>query len=270
MENPCADIFVSVKKTDTLLKPVNSGEELCVPGHSWGPGVRTSYIIHYVISGKGVFYCGQNKFTLKKGQIFVIFPNTIIKYQADRKDPWHYVWVVFNGDEAKAVFDHVGISLKNPVAAVSDGARLTEILRAMPRVRGAVMHENLRFSSLLYEAMSVIVDEDESEKSENIYLTTAVRYIKAHYYEDITVEQISSHVGISRKYLFSVFKNSLGVSPKDYIVDYRMKKACQLFNDRQLSVGNVAYSVGYKDPLTFSRMFKKKLGLSPTDYRNNL
>lgn len=270
MENPCADVSEQSQKSVSLLKPISSGEEVCAPGHSWGPGVRTSYIIHYVISGKGVFYCGPNKYNLEKGQIFVIFPDTIIKYRADTKNPWHYVWTVFNGDEAKEVFDHMGISLKNPVAAVTDGAKLTEILRAMPKVRTASMHENLKFSSLLYEAMSLLADTDEVEKSENIHLTTAVRYIKAHYYEDITVEEIASHVGISRKYLFAVFKNSLGVSPKDYIVNYRMKKACYMLGDKLLPVGNVAYSVGYKDPLTFSRMFKEKIGMSPTEYRNNL
>ena len=75
------------------LVPVSIGEEQCVPNYCWGPGVRSHFIIHYVISGKGIFYCGPNKFTIQQGQIFVIFPGMIVKYQADANDPWHYTWI---------------------------------------------------------------------------------------------------------------------------------------------------------------------------------
>ena len=84
------------------------------------------------------------------------------------------------------------------------------------------------------------------------------------------MESLASYVGISRKYLFAIFKNALGVSPKDYIIDYRMKKACEFLEDGNLSVSQVAYSVGYKDPLTFSRMFKAKLGVAPMTLRGRI
>jgi AraC family transcriptional regulator of arabinose operon len=100
-----------------------------------------------------------------------------------------------------------------------------------------------------------------------VYLTTATRYIKAHYTEDVTVDKVASYVGISRKYLFAIFKNTLNVSPKDYIINYRIEKACEFLKDFNVPIGNVAYSVGYKDPLTFSKMFKQKTGVSPTEYR---
>lgn len=269
MDSSCEIKFESASGRDSLLKPIGSGEEICSPGHFWGAGVRAHYVVHYIISGTGVFYCGANKYTLRKGDLFVIFPGTVVKYQADVKDPWHYAWAVFNGSEAATVFEHLGLSVRNPVMTVAEGKKLTELLRAMPEERGGSLSENLKFSSLLYEMMSLLVkDSSGEEKSENVYLIAATRYVRAHYPEDLTVEKIASHIGISRKYLFAIFKNSLGVSPKEYIVDYRMKKACEFLKDSNLSVGNVAYSVGYKDSLTFSRMFKTKMGRSPTEYRN--
>ena len=114
MANGCDVISERSTSAYNGLKPVSSGEEKCAPGHSWGAGVRGAYIIHYVLSGTGVFYCGMGKYTLTKGQAFVIFPNTVVKYQADLKDPWHYAWVVFQGDEAKEIFTNMGISIKNP------------------------------------------------------------------------------------------------------------------------------------------------------------
>lgn len=263
MSNGCEVIFERSAVAYNGLKPVSSGEEKCSPGHFWGAGVRGSYIIHYVISGTGIFYCGTGKYTLTKGQAFVIFPNTVVKYQADLKDPWHYAWVVFQGDEAKEIFTNMGISIKSPIINDVGSKRAIDIIRKMPTERGGIVSENLRFSSLLYDLLSLLSENKTEDKSENIYLAAATRFIRAHYHEDVTVESLAAHVGISRKYLFAIFKNALGISPKDYIIDYRMKKAREFLEDGKLSVAQVAYSVGYKDPLTFSRMFKAKVGVSP-------
>ena len=170
MANGCEIIFERGTARHDGLKPVSSGEEKCTPGHYWGAGARGSYIIHFVLSGTGVFYCGTGKYTLTKGQAFVIFPNTVVKYQADMKDPWHYAWVVFSGDEAKTVFDGLGVSVKAPVITSCDSKRAVELIRKMPGERGGSLSENLRFSSLLYELLSMLAENRTDDKSENIYL----------------------------------------------------------------------------------------------------
>ena len=266
----CGENFIVPKKVNHSLVAVSSGEEKCAPNHSWGAGVRSHYLIHYVISGKGVFYCGTNKFTLKKGQIFVIFPGTIVKYQADASDPWSYTWIGFYGEEAKEIFEKAGLSIHSPIATLQNHGDVLSIFRDMPRERSADIGKNLKFTARLYEFLSLLVDNVvHTEKNSNVYMTTAIRYIKAHYVEDMSVDSVADHIGISRKYLFAIFKNNLGVSPKDYIIDYRIKKAIEFLRDENISVGNVAYSVGYKDPLTFSKMFKLKTGMSPSEYRQN-
>ena len=259
----------NTKKEYISLYPLTHEDEYCSPGHSWGYGIRTHYVIHYVASGRGVLNCDGREFTIGKGQIFVIFPRTVIKYEADKKDPWHYSWINFYGNEAEEIFSRMGICPEKPVFSVTNGGEILEVMSHMPTERGADIERNLEFSARLYELMSLLIKNTVvSEKGENIYLTAAKRYIRSHYFEDITVEKISAYVGISRKYLFAIFKNSLGMSPKEYIVDYRMRRAADFLNDESISVGNIAYSVGYKDPLTFSKMFKMKMGVSPTEYRN--
>ncbi len=270
MANGCEVTFERNTARYEGLKPVSSGEEKCSPGHYWGAGVRGNYIIHFVISGTGVFYCGTGKYTLTKGQAFVIFPNTVVKYQADTKDPWHYAWVVFGGEEARTVFDSLGVSVRDPIITSIDVKRAVDLIRKMPGERGGVLSENLRFSSLLYEFLSLLAENKTDDKTENVYLNAATRFIRAHYHEDVTVESLAEYIGISRKYLFAIFKNTLGVSPKEYIIDYRMKKACQFLEDGELSVSQVAYSVGYKDPLTFSKMFKARIGVAPMTLRRNV
>ena len=256
------------KKEPYALTPVFSGEEKCAAGHCWGAGVRALYVIHYVISGKGTFYCGPNKFTVRAGQIFVIFPGTIIKYRASFANPWHYAWIGFHGDEAKEIFAQVGISVQKPVFTVNNEAAALALLRNMPAERSAALKHNLTSKANLYAFMAMLAENTVPNKlGENAYITIAVKYIKAHYNEDISVEQLASQIGIGRKYLYALFKRVLNLSPKDYIIAYRMERAKDFLQDMQLSVGSVACSVGYQDPLTFSKMFKRKTGLSPTDYR---
>ncbi len=252
------------------LIPITSGEEKCRPNHFWGSGVRHYYIIHYVVSGKGVFYCGTNKFNLGAGQMFVIFPGTVIKYQADKSEPWHYSWVGFSGDDVKEIFGELGITPKNPVFTLENGDELLENIRNMPPERTADLHTNLLFSARLYEFMALLLEnKNTAHKRENAYYVAAKRYIKAHYFENISVHSVAAHVGISRKYLFAIFKSEQGLSPKDYIIDYRIKRAMEFLKNRELSIGDVAYSVGYSDPLAFSKMFAQKTGTSPTEYRKS-
>ena len=260
----------TAKKERSSLYPIDSGEERCAPLHAWGQGIRQHYLIHYVISGKGKFYCGAKEYEIRKGQIFVVFPWTVIKYQADALDPWHYVWVDFSGEEARDILTQMGISVESPVFSIKNGAAVLEVVRNMPRERSSDTCVNLDFSAKLYEFMSLLLQNiKQIERGGNSYLTSAKRFIRSHYFDDITVDEVASHVGISRKYLFAIFKSNLGISPKDYIIDYRMRKAVEFLNDESLSIGNIAYSVGYKDPLAFSKMFKMKMGVSPTEYRRN-
>ena len=272
IENCGANYPPPKKNNSYSLMPIGKGERACEPEHTWGPGVRFNYIVHYIIDGKGLLYSGPERYALKKGQMFVIFPGTIVKYVADKTDPWHYTWIAFYGDEAAEVFEKIGVSVKNPILDIQNGSQILELMRQMPTERSADIQRNLMFSAQLYEFMSLLFENKRvAEDHENLYYTAAVRYIKAHYFEeDITIEEIASHIGISRKYLFAVFKRATGESPKEYLLQYRIKCAKNFLSDPHLSIGAVAYSVGYRDPLNFSKIFKSKIGVSPSEYRQSL
>ena len=81
MEHNCGEGAVLEVKGKTGLYPLGAGEEVCKKGHCWGPGVRGHYLIHYVIRGKGSYYCGVNRYELTAGDLFVIYPGTVIQYR---------------------------------------------------------------------------------------------------------------------------------------------------------------------------------------------
>ena len=83
---------------------------------------------------------------------------------------------------------------------------------------------------------------------------------------DITIEKIAARLGLDHSYFSSLFRKEMGVSPKHYLLNYRMNVALSLMRKNNISVSVAAYSVGYTDICNFSKMFRKTFGMSPVKY----
>jgi AraC-like DNA-binding protein len=99
------------------------------------------------------------------------------------------------------------------------------------------------------------------------YVDNALRYIQYNYASNIGVADIARYVGISRSQLYRAFLQDFGVSPHAYLQTYRINEACSLLRDPAYSVAEVAGSVGFNDPLYFSRVFKSIKDVTPSDYQ---
>ena len=95
----------------------------------------------------------------------------------------------------------------------------------------------------------------------------AVRYIDLHYNQKIRIQELADQVGVNRSYLTSSFQKALGCSPRDYLVRVKMEKAREMLVGTDMQISVVAASVGYTDPLAFSKTFKQCYGMSPRTYR---
>ncbi|NTV90365.1 MAG: helix-turn-helix transcriptional regulator, partial [Clostridiales bacterium] len=102
------------------------------------------------------------------------------------------------------------------------------------------------------------------------YLNKAIEYINMNYSRQISVADVANHVGLNRSYIGSLFKNRLGTSIQEYLINLRIGKASLLLKDPKLSIGDISRSVGYDDPLHFSKAFRKTRQMSPRDYRKSM
>ena len=91
------------------LNVCNTGVQRCEPGYSWGPGVRDHYLIHYVISGSGVYETNGVRHELRAGDLFLSQPDMRIFYQASEDDPWEYCWVGFHGTDAEQLIERIDL-----------------------------------------------------------------------------------------------------------------------------------------------------------------
>lgn len=111
---------------------------------------------------------------------------------------------------------------------------------------------------------------NSKESRHDAYINEALQFVEMNYSRKITIDMLSHYVGLNRSYLNSLFREALGKTLQQYLMEFRVRKACELLENNSLSIGDVSHSVGYPDQLLFSKVFKRIQGVTPSEYRRNL
>lgn len=260
------------QKSLVSLSVYNVGQQKCPPSYQWGPGVRDHYLIHYIVSGKGTFCADDVQYPLEAGDCFLARPGQKIWYRADLRTPWEYVWVGFAGADAAAILTATDFSPECPVLhALSCGDALRDRLLAINAAFGNRFCDSIEMTGALYRALALLVsssDREELPTGRDAVLTRrAASYIDGHYALDISIDDVAGFVGLSRSQLFRLFRKRLNTTPKQYLENYRIRRACLLLEETDLPVRVISASVGIEDAAYFSKLFKKITGLPPVSYR---
>ncbi len=255
------------------------GMEKCTPAHSFGPARRNHYLFHYVLSGAGTLYADDSDgnsvpYHIKTGEGFLIFPNQITTYVADVSSPWEYVWIEFDGLRAKEIINIAGFSMDKPVFHSSKRdlrVKMEEELKYIvthsdESIYHLIGHLYVFFDYFLRSTVSSI--PKSSGKLQDYYINGAISYIEQNFQNDIAVSDIAGYCGINRSYFGKIFKQAIGQTPQEFLMNYRMIKSTELLKYTQMSIGEISKAVGYDNQLHFSRAFKKIFNLSPRDWRN--
>ncbi len=248
------------------------GYARCEPLHSFGPGVRSSYLIHYILEGKGHYLAGGKRYDLKAGQGFLIEPGKQIFYEADEKEPWTYLWIGFHGRRAEEYLRDVGLGSSRLIFSSGRGEELKKLVIRMLKNYTITATDQFLLEGSLYLFFSILAGDPacsfaQEHGTENMYIKKALGYIQDNYGHSIRVADIAEYVCINRSYLYTLFREHIGSSPQEYLSDYRIARAEEFLRSMELSVESVAYSCGYRDPAAFSRAFKEKNGVTPLQYR---
>ena len=250
------------------------GMSECEPNHSYGPAVRPNYIIHYILSGKGIYQVGEHWYELQQGQGFLIEPEAVTFYKADGKEPWSYLWIGFAGEQAENYLLDLGLNSSQLVFQSSQEHDLKRIVVKMLKCNTSTQTNQYYLQSLLYEFFAVLTKNAQpgpvtKETKESIYVQKAINFIRNNYSAGIGVKDIAEHVCVSRSYLYKLFEEALKMSPKDFLTQFQISRSKELLSVTELSIEGVALSCGYGDALVYSKTFKKIIGVPPSVYRKS-
>ena len=238
-------VYKSEGQTDVV--PLFAGEEDCSPHHCFGPYIREHYLLHFCLSGKGVFCDKNGEQEVGAGEFFIIRPGEVTRYVADGENPWHYVWFAFRGN-ITARFDSLPSVLKTPEGLAQRLCALIDMNEESPDLYSAFAYE-------LAHALSLGHGETNA-------LARIHRYVRYHYMEALSVESIAAAFGFERSYLYRIFKKRYGIGLKEHITAVRMQHA-KVFLSQGMRVSETARIVGYTDEFNFSRAYKKFYNKSP-------
>lgn len=242
---------IIINKKYDGINPVQFGFETCEKSHGFGPATRTHWLLHFVVSGKGIFEIKGKQYALSRGMMFVIPPFTETYYEADSEDPWEYIWIGFTG---------------TPPLQLHDFYDIPGALYIFQHMKSSCNRHNGKTEFILaqlWELFSVLMEENQAKADP---VESAQNLVHSHYMTPLTIGQMANMVGLERTYFSKIFSQKTGISPQQYLIEYRMKQA-KKFLDLGYNVTTTAISVGYSDIYIFSKIFKQRFGIAPSHYQ---
>ncbi|MEK3883556.1 AraC family transcriptional regulator [Paenibacillus sp. PL2-23] len=266
-----------------------SGQGKPMEGHYIGPAVHDYYLLHIVLDGEGTFETLGEAYRLSQGDAFLIFPDMLVRYEASSTKPWSYMWVGFGGEGTEQVLRSIGITPGRPVVR---GCALAKLRREVLRLRACLtrgespalsnLEASARLRLVLSELGGPLLAAERGNPADDEgaggmatggrsfhSVEQAIRLLTMQFGQHTTVDGIARALGYHRSHLTKLFKEATGMSPMQYLTKVRMKKAEALLAS-DLTVAQVAASIGYNDPLFFTKQFRKWSGQSPTAFRKKL
>ena len=232
---------------------------------TYGPCLRKGCTIHYVLNGKGTF----NGNPVTKGQGFLIYDKTIAEHIADEEAPWELLWITLTGRNAKELLEEYNADSDTGIFNFTSSQLVAETAKSIRDYNEPEM-SSTKLLEIFLRLHNNCIKQKKNELhtfDAQSYVDWAINYIKTNIYRDVTVTELTTRIGISQPYLYKLFRERFNQSPKQYIMSQKIEIAKNLLTDTDMTVTEIANSVGYQDLLTFSRMFLTKEKISPQKYR---
>ena len=233
---------------------------------NYGPIQRNLYIVHYVIKGKGYF----NGILVKEGQGFLIYPLMMEEYYPDKNDPWEYLWIISSDDKMLDIFKKYNVNPQTLIFNYNSISIVKSIANEIILRNNTIIDSLELLEYYLKIVNSHIYPKSNLEKSHaEIYIEFCLNYIESHIHEKISINKLTTILGVSQPYLFKIFNKKYNISLKQYIIDRKLNIAKKMLNKTDMSITQIANSLGYNDPLAFSKLFSLNIGVSPRKYKTN-
>lgn len=259
-------------KNNSELALYSAGYEKCKPKQGYGPRIRPYHMIHFVAEGEGILQINQNEFKFTAGNIFWVPADKISYYEAAEKNPCTYFWTNFLGIQAENLMNRLtSMSDEKYILHLSDVSKYTEIISEILNLEGTPTYLYLMGNSLLLKILSYLLNElDFAKNFGKISPADDLKFfLDMHYAEKFQLREIEEKLGFHPNYLTRLFVEKYGITPKKYLTNLKLKKACNLLTSTALPINLISTALGFDDPLAFSKKFHEVYKISPKNFRQS-
>lgn len=237
--------------------------------------ILQEFQVIYITGGRGYFECermGRHRVTA--GDMMMLFPGVRHAYRPSRETGWHEYWAGFSGEHAYRLWHN---RLFTPEKAVHHIGLNQEIIADYEQIvrlcRQQTPGFQVRLGALVLQLLAHLHATETSSKtdagdSERVEQARAVMH--NHLDRGIEVHEIADEVGVGYSHLLEIFRKYTGLTPYQYFLQLRVHRAKGLLQHPGVSVKEVAAQMNFENQYYFSRIFKKKTGITPSEWRQNV
>ncbi len=230
------------------------------------------HILIYCIDGSGNLACQGNEYTLNGNSWFIIPAHESHMYYASEKNPWSIYWIHFGGSAADRYRQYFGkvmeLAESNSSHLLNRISLFNEILTAL---ESGFSSENLEFANMNLNGLLASFFYAHTFASVKGYhsnnpVDRAILFMQRQLHKSLKIKDVSDYLNMSESHFSKIFRNQTGASPIDYFIHLKMQEAMRLLTNNATRVKEVAFALGYDDPLYFSRVFSRHTGMSPAAF----
>lgn len=235
----------------------------------------SQHILIYCTEGSGWISVKGRRFSVRANQYFIIPKTVPHSYGSSKQNPWSIYWIHFLGSQSE---DYANLTTNPQTIFPSNIDRIDnriELFEGMlQNLEMGFTQENIQYANIClmhFLASFKFLDQYRQirKRDDSDPILKSMRHMKANLEDTLTLRDLAKRVNLSTSQYSLLFKRKTGKSPLDYVIQLRIQKACQLLDNTDLKIKQIAPQVGYQDPYYFSRIFTKTIGTSPRDYRKS-
>ncbi|WP_245564924.1 AraC family transcriptional regulator [Spirosoma panaciterrae] len=249
--------------------------------------------LYLITDGEGWVWHNGQKFTLKPGHLYLIPSFTYSRYHCDQFLEQYYISFFDEMREGLSIYDlksmryeveaqPLDYSLMARLLAQNPGRTIQqpnpkeydnrpEVLSFNQPRPNQSMSQFVETNGILLQLFSRFLgveNEDDQQRAKGLHqLASVLQYIDGHLHDKLTVEQLAAKVHLHVDYFSRLFLSIVGVRPIDYIINKRLERAQLLIMTSPMALKEIAESVGIPSIYYFSRLFKRRFGIPPGQYR---
>ncbi len=236
------------------------------------------YLLMYCVDGAGHLEGekeGRLKFkaSIRAGDVVILPPGVAHQYAAKAAQPWSLFWCHFRGAEAEAFYRHIRFDEEPIVRGMSD-LSLQGGFSSLLSVAGSGYSEAVfvHAANQLRQILTLIarLRAREQRAEEADALASVQAYMRDNLHRRLTLDDLAQVSKLSKFHFNRRYKALTGYPPLQHFIHLRIEQACYLLESSNLGVAEIAFQLGYEDPLYFSRVFRKVTGRAPSSYRASI
>jgi len=264
-------IYAGSRSTGGMLDCLLAGVTYPTPDYRIARQPSGEYVFEYVISGSGHIEYGGEVIDVHAGMFYYIKKGADAVYYADADDPYEKIWMNLDGILVDRLTD---LFMMGEVCAeeVNVMRLFLEIHDRLERMTPSTAADTCRqISCLLYEMLSEVRRTEffPDTEDKNVLDERIRTYLDSNLYNDISLDLMSEHFGITKMHIIRVFKKKFGITPMQYLIEKKISVAKNLLCGTVMPIKEIAALLRYSNTQHFSSSFKAATGVTPGKYRQS-